>query len=152
MYRGCLLLVFLFVFSASWAIAADGDAVGRIRTVSGDAHILRGADKLAAKPEMRIVRGDTLLTGKQGSIGIVFIDNSTLSLGSNSIFKLARYDFNVLEKKAGFVGQIRRGSLIYLSGLIAKMNADAVRFETPAAVAGVRGTRLAIKVEGDDNE
>lgn len=152
MYRGCLLLVFLFVFSANWAIAADGDAVGRIRTVSGDAHILRGADKLAAKPEMRIVRGDTLLTGKQGSIGIVFIDNSTLALGSNSIFKLASYDFNVLEKKAGFVGQIRRGSLIYLSGLIAKMNADAVRFETPAAVAGVRGTRLAIKVEGDDNE
>ena len=152
MYRGLLLLVFLFILSASCAFAADSDAVGRIRTVSGDAHILRGTDKLAAKPEMRIVKNDTLLTGKQGSLGIVFIDNSTLALGSNSIFKLARYEFNVLERKAGFIGQMRRGSLIYLSGLIAKMNADAVRFETPAAVAGVRGTKLAIKVERDDNE
>lgn len=152
MNRIFLFLLLLFIFSASWSFAADNDAVGRIRTVSGDAHILRGTEKLAAKPEMRIVRNDTLLTGKQGSMGIVFIDNSTLALGSNSIFKLARYEFNVLERKAGFIGQMRRGSLIYLSGLIAKMNADAVRFETPAAVAGIRGTKLAIKVEGEDNE
>jgi len=152
MKRRYLLLFLLLAFNYSGAFAADSDAVGRIKTVSGDASILRGANKLAARLEMRILRSDTLLTGKQGSMGIVFIDNSTLALGSNSIFKLARYEFNVLEKKTGFTGQIRRGTMIYLSGLIAKMNANAVSFETPAAVAGVKGTKLAIKVEGDDNE
>ncbi|MDO9309581.1 MAG: FecR domain-containing protein [Deltaproteobacteria bacterium] len=152
MYHGLLFLLFLMVYSCTCAFAADSDAVGRVKTINGPVYIIRGAEQSAAKIDMKIVRNDILLTGKQGSMGIVFNDNSTLSLGPNTKFRLASYEFNALEKKAGFVGQIRRGTMVYLSGLIARMNADATRFETPVAVAGVRGTKLAIKVEGGDNE
>jgi hypothetical protein len=37
--------------------------------------------------------------------------------------------------------------LTYLTGVMAKLNPKAVRFETPMAVCGVRGTHFAIKVE-----
>jgi hypothetical protein len=152
MNHGFLLILLLLIFNCPRVFAADSDTVGRIKTVSKPTYVLRGVEKITAKPNMKIIRNDTLLTGKQGSVGIVFNDNSTLSLGPDSIFKLVHYEFNVLDKKTGFIGRIRRGSMIYLSGLIAKMNIDVVRFETPTAVAGVRGTKLAIKVEGDDNE
>lgn len=142
----------LMFVNINCVFAAAGEPVGRIKTAVSPAHISRGPEKIAAKPGLVIIKSDTLVTGKQGSLGIVFNDNSTLALGSNSIFNLTHYEFNVLDKKVGFVGKISRGSMVYLSGLIAKMNADAVRFETPAAVAGIKGTKLGIMVEGDDNE
>lgn len=147
-----LIALLLLVFNYTGVFAAENDAVGRIKTASGSASVTRGSETISAKPGMTVVKSDTLVTGKQSSLGIVFNDNSTLSLGSDTRFLLSHYEFNVLEKKAGFVGRIRHGSMIYLSGLIAKMNSDAARFETPVAVAGVKGTKLAIKVEGDDNE
>jgi hypothetical protein len=39
-----------------------------------------------------------------------------------------------------------RGVAVYVSGRIAKLAPDAVRLETPAAILGVRGTTLAIRV------
>jgi hypothetical protein len=41
---------------------------------------------------------------------------------------------------------IARGMVAYVSGHIARLSADSVRVETPNAVIGVRGTRLAIYV------
>lgn len=152
MMRNSLIILSLLLFYSTSAFAADVIPVGRIKNASGAAFILRGTETVSAIPGMSIGKSDTIMTGKQGTIGIVFNDNSTLSLGSNSKFQLAQYEFNVLEKKIGFVGRIMRGSMVYLSGLIAKMNAEATRFETPVAVAGVRGTKLAIKVEGNENE
>lgn len=145
-------ILLLLVVTCASASAADSDAVGRVKTVHGPAYVVRGSETVSAIKGLKVMKSDTLLTGKQGSIGIVFNDNSLLSLGSDTRFLLSSYEFNVLEKKASFVGRILRGSMIYLSGLIAKMNSEAARFETPVAVAGVRGTKLAIRVEGGDNE
>jgi hypothetical protein len=36
---------------------------------------------------------------------------------------------------------------VYVSGKIAKLAPDAVRLETPAAIVGVRGTTVAVRVE-----
>jgi hypothetical protein len=41
-----------------------------------------------------------------------------------------------------------RGSLNYVSGLIAKLRPDAVTLKTPSGIIGVRGTQFAVKVEG----
>lgn len=147
-----LFLLLMLIFSSTTAFAADGTSIGRVKTVSVPAYVMRGAEKITAKLGMAVVKSDTLLTGKQGSMGVVFNDNSTLALGSNTKIHLSQYEFNVPEKKAGFFVRISRGTLVYLSGLIVKMNADAARFETPVAVAGVKGTKLAIKVEGDDGD
>jgi hypothetical protein len=39
----------------------------------------------------------------------------------------------------------------YLSGIIAKLSPESVRFETPVGNVGIRGTKFAIKVDGDDH-
>ena len=147
-----LFIMMFLVCSATRAVAAERDAAGQVRTVRNPAYVVRGAENIEAKAGMAVMKSDVLLTGKQGTMGVVFRDNSTLSLGPDTKFQLSNFEFNVLERKVCFIGRIRHGSMVYLSGLIAKMNANATRFETPVAVAGIRGTKLAILVEGGDNE
>jgi histidinol dehydrogenase len=40
-----------------------------------------------------------------------------------------------------------RGVGAYVSGGIAKLAPDSIRLETPAAIVGVRGTTVAIRVD-----
>jgi hypothetical protein len=42
-----------------------------------------------------------------------------------------------------------RGAAVYASGQIAKLSPDAVRLETPAAIVGVRGTTVAVRVDSE---
>ena len=44
--------------------------------------------------------------------------------------------------------KVVRGVVAYVSGHIAKLSPDAVRIETPSAILGVRGTTLAMRIDG----
>ena len=142
----------LIVFSASSVLAEEADEIGKIKTLKGAVSIQRANVEIRAQIGMGIVKNDVLLTGSTGAMGILFNDNSTLSMGNNTKIQLSEYEFDVLSQKAGFVARIRSGTMVYLSGLIAKMNSDGVKFKTRVAIAGVRGTKLAIKVEGKDDD
>ena len=52
----------------------------------------------------------------------------------------------VAEGRLGLVLNMVRGVMAYVSGRIAKLSPDSIRLETPAAVVGVRGTTLALRV------
>jgi hypothetical protein len=60
---------------------------------------------------------------------------------------LSSFDFDPIEKKLGFTGRLIRGTLVYLTGIMTKLNTDSVKIITPMAVVGVRGTKIAIKAE-----
>jgi hypothetical protein len=57
-----------------------------------------------------------------------------------------RFAFAPAEGQIGFVLRIARGVMAYVSGRIAKLAPDSIRLETPAAIVGVRGTTLALRV------
>jgi hypothetical protein len=40
-----------------------------------------------------------------------------------------------------------RGAAVYVSGRIAKLAPDSIRLEAPAAIVGVRGTTVAVRVD-----
>jgi hypothetical protein len=42
--------------------------------------------------------------------------------------------------------RVVRGMAAYVSGRIAKLAPDSIRLETPAAIVGVRGTTVAMRV------
>jgi hypothetical protein len=70
-----------------------------------------------------------------------------ISSGPNTRLILSQFVFDPAEKKLSSTVQIMRGTLTYLSGLIAKHDSQAVKFVSPTAVCGLRGTHLAILVE-----
>jgi hypothetical protein len=60
--------------------------------------------------------------------------------------RLERYVFSPADGALGMVLNFVRGVAAYVSGRMAKLSPDSVRLETPAAIVGVRGTTVAIKV------
>ncbi len=131
------------------AVAGTGAAaetIGVVRTASGDATVTRGEKTLPAVPGMKILVGDTLGTGPGGSLGVILRDDSSLSIGPGSRLVLRSFQFSPSKEKFNLVARITRGTMAYLSGLIGKLAPEKVRFETPTATIGIRGTRFAVKV------
>jgi hypothetical protein len=122
-------------------------AAGRIKTVTGSAFFIRQKDIVPAKAGQPVFESDGLKTGADGYLGVVLKDDTLLSLGPNSEIHLDRFVYAPGEGRLALALRIARGVIAYVSGRIAKLSPDAVRLETPSAIVGVRGTRLAIRVE-----
>jgi hypothetical protein len=127
--------------------AADPVAAGLVKIASGEATVVRGGEAIPATPGLRIMPGDTLRTGSDGRIGVIFRDDAMLSLGPDTVMVLESYLFAPAESRLSFLGRIVRGTVAYLSGVIVKLSPGAARFETPVASIGLRGTRVAIEVQ-----
>jgi len=120
---------------------------GHIKIVSGSALIVRNSATVAAKPGQVVFANDALRTGGDGSVGITLMDDTRLSLGPNSEVRLERYVYAPAEGGFGMVLNFVRGVAAYVSGRIAKLAPDSIRLETPAAIVGVRGTTVAVRVD-----
>jgi hypothetical protein len=141
-----LLLCALCLLPAADAAFA-GETIGVVRTASGAATVTRGETTLPAIPGLKIMAGDTLGTGRDGSLGVILRDDSSLSIGPESRLVLRSFLFSPREGKFDLVARITRGTMAYLSGLIGMLAPEKARFETPTATIGIRGTRFAVKVE-----
>ena len=95
----------------------------------------------------KIFEGDTILTGSDGAVGITFSDGSMLTLGSNGKVIVNINLFNLEEKKLTFFSQVLKVSVTFLSGAINKIAPGTVRFKTPTATLGLRGTKVIIEVD-----
>lgn len=127
--------------------AAVPETIGIIRNSAGAATIDRGGVVLPAAAGTLLRAGDTLVTGADGSLGIVLRDNSTLSLGPASSLVIKDFRFSPAEGKYALLARLTRGTMAYLSGLIGKLSPESARFETPVASIGIRGTRFAVKTD-----
>lgn len=142
------LLMILLIGMPGIASAAD-TRIGIVKNIRGSAFIERSYETIPVKVGERLFEKDIIVTKKDGSMGLILRDNSLLSIGPGSRVVLSEFRFEPAEKNLSFLTRIRKGTLTYLTGLMAKMNPNAVKFETPSAVCGVRGTHFAIKVDED---
>jgi len=127
--------------------AAPSPIVGTLQRVSGTAAVVSQDQILPAKAGLEIHANDTLRTGADGSIGVVFHDDTLLSLGPGSVLVIDEFVYAPRQGKLSLVFRMMKGTAVYLSGLIAKLAPDSVFFVTPSASVGVRGTKFAVKVE-----
>jgi hypothetical protein len=141
-----VLLLGAICLPAGAVSAGAGETIGVVRTASGDASVTRGEKTLPAAPGLKIMAGDTLGTGRDGSLGVILRDDSSLSIGPGSRLVLRSFLFSPSEGKFDLVARITRGTMAYLSGLIGKLAPEKARFETPTATIGIRGTRFAVQV------
>lgn len=146
MYFAVALLLFCPPFAAADA------PVGSVRTLKGKAVIIRAKSAVETKIGTRVYQKDSLKTGADGSIAVVFKDDTLLSIGPDSEVVINEFLFSPAEGKLSIITRLIRGTSAYLSGIIAKMSPQSVRYETPVADIGVRGTKFAVQVEGPAEE
>jgi hypothetical protein len=125
------------------ALSAD---IGRIKTVVGQASIVRGAATLPATPGQTLSVKDVLTTGPDGRIGVTFVDNSRFAIGPNARVALAEFEFDDTTHKGASLTEVDRGSLAVVSGQIAKENKDGMKVKTPTSLLAARGTRFVVDV------
>jgi hypothetical protein len=119
---------------------------GLIKIASGSAFVVRAGAQLPAEAGQPIFEADTVKTGADGRLGITLKDDTRVSLGPSSEVRVNRFVYAPAEGRLGLVLGVVRGVMAYVSGRIAKLAPDSIRLETPAAVMGVRGTTLAVRV------
>ena len=124
-------------------------AVATVQKVKGTATVVRQGQTIPAAVGLEIWENDTLRTGPDASIGLVFNDDTLLSLGPESVFVIDEFVFAPREGKFSIVFRMLKGTAAYLSGLISKLSPDSAHFKTPTASIGIRGTRFVVKVAGE---
>jgi hypothetical protein len=139
--------VLVLVLAASPGLAQDGSGAGRVKVATGAAFVVRAGQAIPATPGQVILETDALRTGVDGQLGITLNDDTRLSLGPSSEVRVERFAYASADGGLRLVLKFVRGVTTYVSGRIAKLSPDAVRLETPAAIVGVRGTTLAIRVD-----
>jgi hypothetical protein len=138
------MLVFMV---ATPALAEEPSAAGQIKIVSGPAFIMRGGTLIRAEVGQVVFQADSLQTGAKGRIGVTLKDDTRVSLGPNSEVRLERFVYAPADGGLAIVLKFVRGVAAYVSGRVAKLAPDSIRLETPAAIVGVRGTSLAIRIQ-----
>jgi hypothetical protein len=141
------LLAILAGLAPPGAPARADDAIGRIKISRGSVHVERGGQRLPAPVGAEIRLADVVVTGADGTVGIVFLDASLLSAGPRSSLAIDRFAFDSTTNQGRFDTSLKKGTLAVVSGKIAKQSPGAMRVTTPAAILGVRGTELVIRAD-----
>jgi hypothetical protein len=141
-------ILMLTVPAMVWGLPPAGtETIGVVKNSGGTATVTRGDQVLKAAPGTKLLAGDTLSTGPDGTLGIILRDNSVLSLGPGSRLAVQQFLFSPADGKMGMLTRVSKGTMAYISGLLGKLAPESVRFETPVASIGIRGTCFAVKVE-----
>ena len=138
------------ICAAIWAMtwlgcaSASSDA-GMIKGAKGSATIERGEQKISAKPGVAVLVSDRIVTGADSSVGITLRDGTLLSAGPNSTLSLNKFVFDSTTNAGALDASLKRGTLAVLSGKLSKSSPDAVTYQTPTAILGVRGTEFVLE-------
>ena len=135
------LIILLGMFSF---ILANEAAL--VKKLKGNAHIVREGKELAIGVGTKVLEKDKIITQASSSVGLIFKDNTRVSVGSNSEFTVEEYMFNLSEKKEVFTTNLSKGSLECVTGLISKINPKAFQLKAKTATMGIRGTHFIVDV------
>jgi hypothetical protein len=122
--------------------------VGTVKTAQGDAFVRRGADTLPTREGMHLQLNDILQTSSDGRLALILKDGTRISLGPNAELTIDRFVYQPVEGKFDLLLRLGRGALVYLSGKIAQFSPKSVSIETPVGIIGLRGTNVALSIEG----
>jgi len=111
--------------------------VGTIKEMKGNVNISRNHHLIKASLNMGVDINDTVITYKNSKAKIVFKDNTIITIGQNSAFKIKDY---VLGKKPKARFGFLKGTFISVTGKIGKIAPKRFKLETKNSSIGIRGT------------
>jgi hypothetical protein len=124
--------------------------IGKTKTGKGDVVVIRGGKEIPINIGDRLYQKDIMRTGANSSVGIIFEDNTILSLGPKSEIVIDEYVFTPEKGILSMITRMVRGTASYLSGIIGRQSPESVKFQTPDATISIRGTQFLVKVKEDN--
>lgn len=123
----------LLLLSATLSFAS----IGKISALNGDVSITRDSKVVKAVAGTTLEQKDIVKSSKGSTAQIVFNDNTVITVGSATTFKVEEYLFDEKTPNAKFKVE---GSFKTITGKIGKIAPDKFKLETKTATIGIRGT------------
>lgn len=143
----CTVLTIGFLTFSGPALADRiSEPVGYIMKVKGPATLTSRGQTIEARVGQAVIEGAILRTGPRGAMGVTLRDNTVMSFGPDSEFFLDEFAFEPARDNLKFSARLSRGTLNFISGVIAKLRPDAVVLKTSTGTIGVEGAHLLVKV------
>ena len=142
----CSLVFIGLLFITTSAFADDNR--GRVMYLRGSVTATDGTTGIPRilRADSRVRLGEIVETGPKSVVQIVFPDRSMLHVKSDSKIKVEEYNFTKAKPEDdGIVVNIFKGGMRSLTGLVGKRNPEQVRYKTPVATIGIRGTIFEIR-------
>ena len=145
------ILMILVVSGAASLPAWCADTAGTVKTTSGQATVIRGeGTPLAISVGQKVFAGDRIVTGPDGYAGITMDDDTRLSVGPKSELLIREFQFNANSNDGAMALSFLKGTVMVVTGLIAKYAPEKVDLRTLASTIGIRGTEFLVEIDAKD--
>jgi hypothetical protein len=101
-----------------------------------------GADLVALSVGARIVHKERIETTPSGTVQLLFLDKSTLSIGPNTNLLIDEFVYNPSAGTGHMVTSLAKGAFRYVGGMVSHQGDTT--FKTTAAVIGIRGATVTV--------
>lgn len=153
--RPALILISCFLLLLGLLVgpvtASAREAAGQVTAVSGE--VTAAIDVAEVRPLGQgdpVFSGDTISTGPNSRVRIVFSDNSVMALRAGSRLVIDEFLHKQDPKTDRSTMSLIRGGFRAVTGGIGQANPDAYQVETPVASIGIRGTDFRVRYcQGD---
>jgi hypothetical protein len=126
---------------------ADTHYIGMVKTYQPEAAVLHSGIETPVDVGLKLYPGDTVITKADAAVGIIFMDGSVLSLGSETRFEIVDFLFKPAERNVSFISKVSKGTVAFTSGAIGRIAPESVKFITPTSTLGLHGTKILIEVK-----
>ncbi len=136
--RALLPALLLTVACLCDARAADVETVGHVSRAQGVSFAVQGQVLRALEPNALIGRKDVLKTGPSSRLEITLLDETTLTLGADTVFSVERYDLG--RSEGGVLLRLAKGAFRVATGGMEATREGPFEVSTPLGIIGIRGT------------
>ena len=137
----------IIILLAVWANAWSADGAGTVKTLTGSATVIRNAAVLPIATGQPVFAGDRIVSGRDSYVGIMLYDDTRLTIGPGSELLIREFEFNPNSYAGDLAVSFLKGTARVVTGLIGKNSPESVRFYTPTATIGIRGTEFVVDLE-----
>jgi hypothetical protein len=135
-------VVVLMVYSHSDVVAQSQNVAGEVTRLQGTVEAVQPGSSRTLKLGDKIFVRDSIETGTNTRIQIIFRDGSDLILGEETIFAIDTYIFDDSGNSGTTAFTLVAGVFRLVTGAIASRDDPSVTIKTPLATIGIRGTDL----------
>ena len=136
-----ILLSVLFMTNVAYA------NIAKVVALQGEVSIIRDGKTFFVTRESNIKKQDQIETKKNSKLQLLFKDQTIISIGNNSVFKVNEYLFDEKNKNVKAEFSMFKGIFRTITGKIGKIAPKKFILKTKTASIGIRGTQIVMNIQ-----
>lgn len=143
------LFIILLLIQVFYSLPSQGSelSIGKIKTLKGLVSAIRDNREIPLNIGDSIYQNDVLRTAADSAAGIIFEDDTVLSLGPQTEIVVDEYLFAPEKGALAMFIRMLKGTASYISGIIGRQSPESVKFQMPEAIIAIRGTHFLVRVK-----